>query len=241
MNTVPYTFRYIEAPTYWQPLPNDPPAVFLAGGITNCARWHDDALVELRGTGVDMVVLNPNRRHFPIHDPAAGKEQVWWEQHHLLRPETVTLMWFPESDASLTTQPIAQFEFGQCLNPDTLAAGRRVVVGADPGYPRVRDVELMMAYHRPDQAVYSTLPELVAAVAVEVRAAAVAGPSWQDLRAGRPFWVGPDASGDLTLWTGDPACPMPVAARHQLDDMDPILWPLITDRLAPTHLDGDQT
>lgn len=165
-----YTFRYIEAPNYWTPLPDDPPAVFLAGGITNCPRWHDDALVELRATGVDMVVLNPNRRNFPIHDPDAGKEQVWWEQHHLLLPETVTLMWFPESDASLTTQPIAQFELGQCLNPATLAAGRRVVVGADPGYPRARDVDLMMLYHRPEEPVYSTLPELVRAVADLVRA-----------------------------------------------------------------------
>lgn len=237
MSGAPYTFRYIEAPIYWVPLPDDPPAVFLAGGITNCPRWHDDALVELRATGVDMVVLNPNRAHFPIHDPDAGKEQVWWEQHHLHLPETVTMMWFPESDASLTTQPIALFELGQALGEN-----RRILVGADPGYPRARDVELMMGWNRPGEAVYSTLEDLVSATAAVVRAGGAGGQvSWQQRRAGRAFYVGADAHDDLTLWTGDPARPTPVAARHQLDDMDDLLWPLVTTVLAPTHLDGEQT
>ncbi len=164
-------FRYFEAPTYYRPAAGDPPAVFLAGGITGCPRWHDDAIDLLHATGVPMVVLNPNRRNFPIHDPAAGREQVWWEQDHLLLPQTITMMWFPASDRTVTTQPIATFELGQCLNPATLAAGRRVVVGADPGYQRAADVELMMAYHRPDDPVYSTLEGLVAATAAVVRAA----------------------------------------------------------------------
>lgn len=62
----------------------------------------------------------------------------------------------------------------------------------------------------------------------------------QQLRGGRAFYVGRDGHGDLWLWTGDPHRPTPVAARHQLDDMDPLLWPLITTVLAPTHLDGEQ-
>lgn len=63
----------------------------------------------------------------------------------------------------------------------------------------------------------------------------------QQLRDGREFWVGLDGYGDLTLWTGDAARPVPVAAKHQLDDMDPILWPLVTRVLEPMHLtkDGD--
>lgn len=161
-------FRYFEAPTYYQPADGDPPAVFLGGGITGCPRWHDDAIDLLHRTGMDMVVLNPNRESFPIHDPAAGREQVWWEQDHLLLPQTITMMWFPASDRTITVQPIAMFELGQCLNPATLAAGRRIVVGAAPGYPRAADVELMMAYHRPGQPVYSTLEGLVAETVLAV-------------------------------------------------------------------------
>lgn len=62
----------------------------------------------------------------------------------------------------------------------------------------------------------------------------------QKLRAGRRFYIGADGAGDLTLWTGDPKCPLPVAAKHQLDDMDPLLWPLVTTVLAAEVLpDGE--
>jgi histidine triad (HIT) family protein len=63
----------------------------------------------------------------------------------------------------------------------------------------------------------------------------------QQLRDGRAFYVGVDGDGEQTLWTGDRHHPMPVATKHQLDDMDPILWPALTGVLAPTHLDGEQT
>ena len=163
---------YIESPDYRHRARHvmglNRPAVFLAGGITGCPRWHDDALALLRSFGTPLTVLNPNRENFPIHDPRAGREQVWWEQDHLLMPTTVTLMWYPKSDPSVTTQPIALFELGQILNPATLATGRRFVIGADPGYPRRRDVELMMDYHVPSQPLYSTLAETVSAAVAEL-------------------------------------------------------------------------
>lgn len=64
----------------------------------------------------------------------------------------------------------------------------------------------------------------------------------QQLKAGRRFYVGTEPGAlpdDVTLWAGDSARPMPVAAKHQLDDMDPILWPALIAVLAPTHLEGD--
>lgn len=156
-------FRYYEAPNSYTPNGSEPPAVFLAGGITGCPRWHTHAVHTLRDSGVSMVVLNPNRRNFPIHDPDAGWEQVRWEQQHLHLPGVITMMWFPASDPAVTTQPIAQFEFGQALG-----AGRRLVVGADPGYPRARDVELMMRFNRPGLELYSDLDTLLAATVDEV-------------------------------------------------------------------------
>lgn len=159
------SFRYFEAPDYYRPVKGDPPAVFLAGGITNCPRWHEHAVNALLASGEQMVVLNPNRKNFPIDDPGAGREQVWWEQDHLLMPDVITMMWFPASDPKLTTQPIALLEFGQV----TVTPGRRMLIGADLGYPRVADVALFMDYHRPGQHVFSNLDALLAAVVTEVR------------------------------------------------------------------------
>jgi hypothetical protein len=156
-------FRYYEAPTDYDIHGEDPPAVFLAGGITGCPRWHDHAVNTLRESGVPMVVLNPNRENFPIHDPDAGWEQVRWEQHHLHLPGVITMLWFPASDAAVTTQPIAQFEFGQAIG-----AGRRLVIGADPKYPRARDVELMMRWNRPGGELHFSLDGLLAATVREV-------------------------------------------------------------------------
>lgn len=146
-------FRCYEAPTYWDPAKDDPPGVFLAGGITGCPAWHQQAIDYLWDSTVPMVVLNPAREAFPIDNPDAGWEQVSWEQHHLHLPQTITLMWFPEPLVSTTVQPIAQFEFGQLL----ASPNRRFVVGAAPGYPRRRDVKYMMRLHRPDMDVRDTL------------------------------------------------------------------------------------
>lgn len=167
------SLRYIECPTYWTPDGNDPTAVFLAGGISKVRNWQLEAIALFEAANVPTVVLNPRRRDSPpdlVNSRVDDKEQVFWEQHHLHLPDVITMLWFPTSDPALTTQPIAQFEYGQILNPATLASGRRFVVGADPGYPRRRDVELMMEYHRPDEPVFSTLPELVTATAEFVQA-----------------------------------------------------------------------
>lgn len=154
---------YVEAPNYYEPAAGES-AVFLAGGITGCPRWHDAAASRLMTADVPVVVLNPNRESFPIHDPEAGWEQVQWEQHHLHLPNVITMMWFPPCDAAVTTQPIAQFELGQALG-----ARRRLLVGADPGYPRVRDVHLMLRYNRPNFVIHDSLDALVDATIAAVR------------------------------------------------------------------------
>lgn len=147
--------RYYEAPHYYRPEPGTQ-AVFLAGGITNCPRWHDRAADAIRTAAPDTVILNPNRAQFPIHDPAAGWEQVSWEQHHL-RIADLTLFWFPACDPTLTTQPIAMFELGQALGED-----RALVVGADQGYPRERDVRMLTRINAPHRLVRSALDDVVA-------------------------------------------------------------------------------
>lgn len=148
--------RYFEAPDYYRARLVDPPSVFLAGGITHCPRWHDTATAAL----ARFVVLNPNRAEFPIDDPDAGPAQVRWEQHHLHAADC-TLFWFPACDPAKTTQPIAMFELGQALSP---GSSRRIVVGADPGYPRVADVRMFVELWRPGMTVWSTLSDTLTAV-----------------------------------------------------------------------------
>lgn len=146
------TLEYVEAPLYRDRAAGDPLGVFLAGGITGCPRWHDDALSVLGDSGVPMIVYSPNRLDFPIHDPAASEEQVTWEQHYLRHPGVLTLFWFPKPIDPHIVQPIALFELGQAIGE-----GRSFVVGVDPEYPRARDVRFMMKINHAGQPVYDTL------------------------------------------------------------------------------------
>lgn len=150
---------YFEAPTYYRPQPADPPAVFLAGGITGVERWHDHAVEVLQTAAEPLVVINPNRVRFPIDDPGAAWEQVSWEQHHLHLPTVMSLFWFPACDPAVTTQPIAMFELGQALGE-----GRRIVVGAHPDVPRAPDVHMLCQLARPGQVVFSDLDHVLQAV-----------------------------------------------------------------------------
>lgn len=132
------------------------PRIFLAGGITHCPTWQDEALSLLKESGRDLIVYNPRRGVFDFNDPTAAWEQVSWEQRHLHEDGLHTLFWFPACDAALTTQPIALFELGQALGE-----GRPLTVGADPGYPRAADVEMLVRLNAPDLFVYDNLPDLV--------------------------------------------------------------------------------
>ncbi|MGQ4514871.1 nucleoside 2-deoxyribosyltransferase domain-containing protein [Streptomyces sp. DW26H14] len=147
---------YIECPDVYEPAADDLPSVFLAGGITGVEDWQREAVEGF--AGLDVVVLNPRRRHFPIDDPTQTPVQIRWE-HRALHCASVSLFWFPPSVASVTTQPIAMLELGAALdNP-----ARRIVVGADPRFPRVADVEWQARLARPDLMVHGSLADTLAA------------------------------------------------------------------------------
>ncbi|MBT2451656.1 nucleoside 2-deoxyribosyltransferase domain-containing protein [Streptomyces sp. ISL-43] len=146
--------RYVEAPAVHRPAPGDPPSVFLAGGITHCPPWQAAAARAL----ADFVVLNPRRTDFDVSDPSQTDIQIAWEYRHLGLAD-VTLFWFPACDASLTVQPITLYELGAAA----ATAGRRLVVGADPGYPRAADVRTQLRLARPDLTVHPTLSATLAA------------------------------------------------------------------------------
>jgi hypothetical protein len=143
--------------------------VFLAGGITGVADWQAEARTALRSTS--CVVLNPRRADFDVTDPNGAATQVAWECHHRKLRRLVMMFWFPACDPVVTVQPIALLELGAEL-ARTPSAHRRLVVGADPGYPRRADIVLQCHHDAPQLSVHDTLDATLLATATAVRALA---------------------------------------------------------------------
>ena len=112
------------------------PTVFLAGGITNCPEWQDKIIEILKKTNKG-IAFNPRRKHFPINDPNASKEQIEWEFNALNRADVFSI-WFSSGES---VQPICMYELGRHL---ALRLSRneldRVVIGVEKGYLRTQDV-----------------------------------------------------------------------------------------------------
>ena len=152
---------YIEAPEEFEPA--GVPSLFLAGGISDCDGWQW-RLAEMLSP-LDLVVLNPRRKHFPMDDPSAAEGQIRWEFRHLRRA-TARLFWFPGA----TLCPIALYELGAwSMAPDPL------LVGVDPAYARRHDVEIQTKLVRPDVRVRYSMDELADDVRRYVGARSQAG------------------------------------------------------------------
>ena len=117
---------------------------FLAGGIQNCPNWQRDVIDILKSiAGLnDLVVFNPRRDNFPIHDPNAAQEQIQWEFNHLQTMDIFT-MFFCDGPSD---QPICMYELGRNLVrmqdrfPDDFV--NRTVITCDQNYRRKQDVEI---------------------------------------------------------------------------------------------------
>lgn len=113
-------------------------SVFLAGGITNCPNWQKEVIEGLKDT--DIVVFNPRRENFPIHDPNAADEQIRWEFEALERA-SIFSMYFADAESD---QPICMYELGRNILRMQVRCPRtwehRVIVTADPKYRRYKDV-----------------------------------------------------------------------------------------------------
>lgn len=179
------TARYIEAPKTWN---GEGASVFLAGGITGCPDWQQQAQRLL--ADLDVTVINPRRADFPIGDPTAAPAQIAWEFDHLHRA-TAILFWFPASEGP---QPIALYELGRYL-----ALGRPLAVGCDPAYPRRQDVIEQVGLAAHDMPVWGNLSATCiaagAAVASAYRAGQAATPD------GPRTWALPDGAEVEEQWT----------------------------------------
>lgn len=140
---------YIESLNKYDENQHPGNAIFLAGEITGCLDWQQDVVEMLKHT--DLVLLNPRRKDFPIHNPNAAREQIIWEYSHIDMADAV-LFWFsPE-----TLNPIVLYELGaqsQSTKP--------IFIGVHPEYKRRQDVEIQTELARPEVTVVYSLQELV--------------------------------------------------------------------------------
>lgn len=138
--------QYVEA---LAPYHGREKSIFLAGGISNCIDWQAEVTTLL--ADADLVLLNPRRANFPIHNPAESEVQIKWEFEHL-RKATAILFWFP----SETLCPITLYELGTWSMSE-----KPLFVGVHPNYQRRADVEIQTRLVRPDVAIVYTIEELV--------------------------------------------------------------------------------
>jgi len=113
-------------------------SLFLAGGISGCPDWQQEIVQLLSDTS--LMLFNPRRANFPIHNPAAAREQIEWEHAHL-RYATAIAFWFPCE----TLCPITLYELGAWS-----MTSKHLFVGIHPGYQRLQDVQIQTELVRPD-------------------------------------------------------------------------------------------
>lgn len=110
------------------------PAIFLAGGITNCVDWQNRAEELLANLSIKhdqkVVTFNPRRADWDVDDKEVYKEQIAWEHRHLKMADVV-LFWFPHE----TLCPITLFELGKMLGQH-----KDIVVGCHEKYARRLDL-----------------------------------------------------------------------------------------------------
>jgi Nucleoside 2-deoxyribosyltransferase like len=137
--------KYIEAPEEFS---SQGETIFCAGGISNCPDWQSQMVEFLKHS--NLIILNPRRANFPIHDKTASQQQITWEYKHL-RLAKFILFWFPCESIC----PITLYELGAWSMTD-----KPLFVGIHPNYPRRQDVEIQITLVRPDIQIAYSLEDL---------------------------------------------------------------------------------
>lgn len=142
---------YIESPQQYSPA-DGALSVFLAGGITGCPDWQSTMVALLADT--PLIVFNPRRAKFPMHDPSAAQAQIVWEYQYL-RVVNMILFWFPCD----TLCPIVLYELGAWS-----MTKKPLLIGMHPDYQRRQDVEIQTRLARPGMCLFYSLDDLARAV-----------------------------------------------------------------------------
>lgn len=124
--------------------------LFLAGGIVRCPDWQADVARYLSDIE-DLTVYNPRRENYPMDDPSQAQVQITWERERLLRSDII-VFWFSRGSVN----PIVFFELGGALE----RRNQTIVVGVDPEFERIADVEIQTHLQLPDLKIHHCLPGL---------------------------------------------------------------------------------
>jgi hypothetical protein len=98
----------------------------------------------------DVVIFNPRRKNFDDYSQYAERKQIAWEHTHLKKADVISF-WFSKESIS----PITLYELGTWS-----MSKKRILVGEEPGYPRIKDVKIQLRLVRPDVRVVDTLAAL---------------------------------------------------------------------------------
>lgn len=128
------------------------PAIFLAGGITNCHDWQKEAKKYF--VGYNVTVFNPRRKTFDINNPKESDYQRLWE-YKRLRLSTSIIFWFPEE----TLCPITLFELGAALERKQV-----LTIGCHPNYARLGDVKHQAEMAGFQVPIFLSLPKMMQTV-----------------------------------------------------------------------------
>lgn len=111
----------------------------MAGGITGCKDWQNDAISQL--SSLPICIFNPRRHTFDPKsfslDRCDPEEQITWE-FEMLNRASVIVFYFPEESVC----PIALYELGRFNALAVNLPRQKIFVGTHPGYPRRKDVEI---------------------------------------------------------------------------------------------------
>lgn len=132
--TAPETYKYNESDI----------KVFLAGGITNCPDWQSKVINYLNNIDFDLlsklVVFNPRRKDFPIHDKSAAFQQIEWE-YNMLEKCDIFSIYFSSGESD---QPICMYELGRNILRMQMKYPvdwqDRIIISVEDGYRRKQDV-----------------------------------------------------------------------------------------------------
>lgn len=145
--------NYVEAPNDNY---DNSPSLFLAGGITGCPDWQATVVKMLQNE--DVTLFSPRRKDFDVTNQKESEIQIAWEHKYLSQADAVSF-WFCEKEI----QPITLLEFGRW---STKELNKKLFVGVDPKYPRIKDVQTQLSLERPEIQIVYSLSDLVAQIQI---------------------------------------------------------------------------
>lgn len=139
--------QYLEAPSEEKSTYKD--KVFLAGTITGAEQWQNYVIEGIMD--LPITIFNPRRKSFDVSKKDESKKQIKWE-YEKLREASHIVFWFDKA----TLGPITLFELGSALERTD-----KLIIGADPKYERLLDVEVQTNLRRPVTKILSSLDKVI--------------------------------------------------------------------------------